>query len=214
MKVVPARVVALACAVLAVVTLTACQSKSGAAAVVDGQRISESDVADLVSANAPNATQSRQFALVYLVKEKLYGAILTRRGGIPSNATLTGYHDEAVSQILSSQLGTGAAADGLISKVLVTRGISTKLTPVIVRSVELEWALFQNLKVVGTGFFAAVAKFKVPVSISPRYGSWDPTRQDLVDPVTPSFLTLSPSAVPSTDATPATSPAPATSSTP
>lgn len=207
MKVVWTRAVAAACAVLVVLSLAACQTKSGAAAVVDGTRISEGDLDRYVGNATTDNVLSKQFALTYLVKEALYERVLTDHGGVPADNVLAGYHDTAIAQILSDQLGTGAAADALISKVLVDRGVSTDLVAVVTRAVELEWATYQRLKVAAAEFLPTVAAFKVPVSISPRYGTWDAASQDLGNPVTPSFLTVAPTASPSQTA-------PATAATP
>lgn len=192
MKLVWTRAVAAVCTVLVVLSLAACQTKSGAAAVVGGQRISEGDLDGYVGNAATEVLLSRQFALTYLVKAALYERVLSEHGGVPADTVLAGYHDTAIAQILSNQLGSGAAADALIAKVLVARGVSADLVPVVERAVELEWATYQRLKVAAAQFLPTVAAFRIPVSISPRYGAWDKASQDLVNPVTPSFLTVAP----------------------
>ena len=206
MRKVHARIVSAACAVVVGLTLSGCQSKGGAAAVVDGRRISESDLADYVDAQAKDATQGRQFALIFLVKEKLYEQVLGPRGGVPAPAALAAYHDDAVTNLLSDQLGTGAAADTAIGQVLADRGLSSAMVPIIVRASELEWAAYQRLKVAPAAFFPAVAALQIPVSVSPRYGSWNPKTQDLGDRVIPSFLTISPTQAPSAVPTAVTTP--------
>ncbi len=56
------KLTAAALAVLAVTGLTACKSKAGVAAVIDGHRISESDLSDYVNRTGPDPTAVQQAA--------------------------------------------------------------------------------------------------------------------------------------------------------
>jgi hypothetical protein len=179
-----------------VLGLAGCQTKVGAAAVVGGDRITEKQVDNYIESTTPNAASARSLVITYLVKGQLYQKFLADRHDNPSNSDLTSLHDTAISSLLSSQLGTGSAADALIDQVLVKAGIKTSYRPILLRATELEAATFTLLHVTSTTtaaeFFGAVAKAKISVSISPRYGSWDPARQDVADAKTPNFLAVKP----------------------
>lgn len=185
-------VVAVSATVLAT-GLSACSTKVGAAGVVDGTRISESDVNDYVVPGGTNPPQAKSFVLTFLVKEKLYESYLSTRGGIPSDAQLASLHDSAVAGVLSSSLGTGAAADAQIDTVLTNAGVKTSFRPTILRSAELETKAFADLGKSAADFFAAVRAADIKVSISPLYGSWNLDQQDVAAATAPNFLVPTPS---------------------
>ncbi len=190
MKVVSTRILLLLTALLAVVGLTGCQTKSGAAAVVDGQRISESSIAKNLVGSGDGTTNARTFVLTYVIKERLFAAYLASTGKVPTDAELAAVHDDAVNQVLSSSLGTGAAADKLIDTVLAKEGIAVGFRSTVVRSAELEELVIKAVyKTSAAQFYGDVNKAGIKVSVSPRYGSWDQSTLTLQDAATPSFLT-------------------------
>jgi hypothetical protein len=198
---------ALLAALLAVVLaggLTACQSHVGAAAIVDGHRISESDVHKYLNPAGPSANavaQARQAGgqllpktdvLNFLVQERLFSLTLQRNGGLPSNAALQADHEKAV-QTLTGQNVTGAQFDTQIAANLLSDGIKLTFLPTLLHVINLEYQL-----VVRTGatqlsdLGRAVSALKVGVQVNPAYGRWDPKNVAVTEGTAevPNFITF------------------------
>lgn len=195
--------VAAAVALAAAATLTACQSNAGAAAVVDGHRISDSQVTDYVQpGTGPTASAQGQrllpktTALSYLVQAEVFRRVLASNGGVPSDADLTAVRGKAAQTLLQVPI-TGADLDKYVTDSVVKSGFDKKFADLLFETIELEQTLIdrtgaQNL----TDLAKATDKVGVPVSVSRRYGTWDPTRLEITDPTgsTPDYLKLGSSA--------------------
>jgi SurA-like protein len=184
---------------LAVAGLAGCRTNVGVAARVDGHRITESDVnaylapggvdkqvvAD-ATAQGSQVPAPRSQVLQVLIQEQLFRKVLKLRGIRPSAADLAKVHDESAAAVLRTEL-RGAALDAALDKRLPAFGIKKSFRPLLLRTQALEY-LF--VKAAGDKAQAELTKADVSVSVSPRYGAWDPKTLQLGnDPVLPSFVT-------------------------
>ncbi|MDQ2838538.1 MAG: hypothetical protein M3Y42_12525 [Actinomycetota bacterium] len=178
-------VLALGC-----LSLVGCDSKAGSAAVVGGTKISESDLASYLPANAPaiptnngqTSTPARIFVLQLLVQNRVFPLLLAAGGKPVTDAEL----DAAKSNILQGQ-----PEQALIDQIAKV-GLKAKFEQVYLRNQELTSFLQKNLTTAKQQQ-AALAGVKGKVSINPRYGSWDDQSVALVDlgkKQLPSVLTL------------------------
>jgi hypothetical protein len=177
---------AVTAAVLAVTGLSACRSKVGAAAVVAGKRISESDVQSYLTSTGPTkaaldrAKQAgqtlvpRSLAANTLVQQKVFEQALARTaGGVPPADALNALHDKAASTLLGTT-EAGAVLDKDIASSLEAEGLQAKFLPLFIRQIELEYALIERVKATTAAELAkAIADQHVNVSVNPRYGAWD-----------------------------------------
>jgi hypothetical protein len=197
-------VAALAGLALAAGGLTACDSKVGQAAIVDGHRISESDLGVYVTPAGPSpsvlAAASAASQHVYpktevvqlLVQQQIFERALAKHGGVPSEGELAKLHDQAASTFLGTQL-TGAQLDRYLAKQQGSYGYSSKYAQLLLRTVELEGALAVKVRARSLAdLTAAVAKLHLTVQVNPRYGKWTPSTLSLGSPDSnvPDFLKL------------------------
>jgi hypothetical protein len=153
---------------LAAVTLSACDSKAGDAAEVDGSRISESTVNSYLTPNAQAVTSSdgsstpaRQFVMTIVTRNLVLERLLEVSGGAPTEKQLA----DAKSAALT-------ISEAELQANIIKSGFTSKFTDQYVQQLELQ-------QIAGTRFTtaadlnAALAKAKLAVSVSPRYGVWD-----------------------------------------
>ncbi len=186
-------------ALLAASGLAACRTKAGAAAVVDGHRISQSDVNKYIDAGyvpaspSPGAQQQqapRVIVLDTLIESRLMSRLLGSLGSVPSDGDLHGLHDEAYSVQLGAQQ-TGADADAALNSALTKAGLKASFTDAFVQNLELKQAVIDKIKAQRQADInAAVAKLGVKVSVSGRYGTWSAEQGSLVDYVPPAGVQL------------------------
>jgi hypothetical protein len=191
---------------LAVAGLAACRTNVGNAATIDGYRISESDVNNYLTPAGPDPSvvakakaagqevaSPRSEVMQFLVQEQVFRSTLASLGPVPTAAQLAALHDEAASVLLQTTL-TGDALDKALKDGLPTSGISAKFAPVYLRVQELEYSLIKSQHLTQlTQLVALVKKAGVKVSVSPRYGTWDPKTLALDGKaVVPSYLTVQP----------------------
>jgi hypothetical protein len=189
---------------LAMGGLTGCDSKVGQAAIVDGHRISESDLGKYVSPQGPVpsvlAAAAKAGQSVYpktevvqiLIQQKLFERTLDKNGGVPSEGELASLHDQAAATFLGTQL-TGAALDSYLKGAQGNYGYAAKYAHALLRTVELEAALAVKIKAQSiTDVAAAVNKLKLKVQVNPRYGKWvaKSLTLDGPDSTIPDFLKL------------------------
>lgn len=207
---------AAALAVLAVAGLASCRSNVGAAAVVDGHRISESDVHKYVTTKGVDAALKAQadqagqvlvpksIALNAIVQSQVYQAVLTRtQGGLPSDADLRAARDVAAQTLSGGQITSGADLEKAVAAQLTKEGLNERLLPIVLRSIDLEYALITRVKATSSADIAkAVAAQHIKVSVNPSFGRWSAPDVSVLPPSgseLPNFLTLqSPPAAPST----------------
>lgn len=163
---------------LGCLTLTGCDSKAGTAAVVNGQKISENDLSSYLTPGAPpipsgngtTSTPARTFVLRLLIQTKVFPLLLVA-GGTPAS---DGVLDASKASILQ-----GSTEQNLTDQITKS-GLKAKFEPVYLRYLELSRYL-QDKLTDPKKQQSALAAVKDAVSISPRYGSWDPIGLSLVD---------------------------------
>jgi hypothetical protein len=172
--------------------LTACESKIGQAAVISGHGIGEGTLNEYVTVQGPNAAAKAQAAqnkvslqpkvdaLSQLIVEQVFSTTLARLNGkIPTAAALAKQHDTVAQSFFQTSL-TGAQFDSALDTLLAGQGYTRAYRPVLVRSLELEFTLIQQVKASTPADLAKViAKERVTVSVASRYGSWDPNNLTL-----------------------------------
>lgn len=188
---------ATALVAVAATALTGCESKVGAAAVVGGQRISESDISPYLTGQAidPALQQQAQAqgagdiapprsqVLQELIKQRIYQQALQHSGGIPSASQLAKLHDEG-AQRLYNLSGSGSQIDTQLRSVVGRYGLNHAFATLLIHNAELGDAVVNRVH--ATSFKQFVHRLRPElrtVSVSPRYGRWRP-----------SSLTLAPSA--------------------
>jgi hypothetical protein len=198
---------ALIVAAAAIVGLSACQSKVGQAAVVNGERISDSELATYATRTGPSASvlaaakqqgtppvEPRVQALTSLIQEQVFLNVLRKSGGVPKDSELAALHDEAVQRLLGGQSTTGDAFDALLGKQVKAYGLTDKFTTLVLRAAELEDTIINRTKATSFAELAAkVNRYPIAVSVSGRYGTWDKKTLSLVtsgNAGLPSFVTF------------------------
>jgi hypothetical protein len=188
------RLLVLPVVALVGVSLAGCDSKPGTAAVINGQKISESDLSKLIPAGGNGTGTARSFVLTYLVREQIFNAALRGRGVEPSDSDLTALHDSAISTVLVGQQVSGAAADDVVDKGIAQRGAKPAFRNSVVRSAELELMLANKLGAKSEAeLLTEINKQKITVSVSRRFGGWDAatlTLKSLSKNDVPAFVTL------------------------
>jgi hypothetical protein len=190
-------------ATLVAAGLAGCRTNVGSAASVGGERITESVVnsyitragaAPSVAAQAAKSGVSpRSQVLQYLIQEQVFEQTLAANGRVPTVGQLAATHDAAASVLLQTSL-TGRALDDAIKKGLPTSGISPKFVAKYLRVQELEYALIKSKRLTQLSeLLALIKKADIPVSVSARYGQWDPKSLSVTTAKsTPSYLELQP----------------------
>ncbi len=164
---------AAAVCALGALCLTGCDSKIGTAAVVSGSKISESDVSRYLDPAADNVSQARDLSLEYQIREQLFTVALRTKHALPSDGDLAKLHDQAVSNLLGQQL-SGDQADQALRSTMKQNGLKDDFADKLVRAFELELTYARATNAQQESQVAAdLAKQKIPVSVNPRYGSWD-----------------------------------------
>ena len=162
-------------AVLPVLTLgclglTACDSKAGTAAVVNGHRITEKELSRYVPANAQpiptgdgsTSTPAKNFVLQYLIRNEVFPLLLATTGTTVTEAQLQAGKAEALGGVTEAEL----------TKQITQAGLSARFEPVLLRNRELLNIVRAKLTT-DKQVTEALAKIKDKVSVSPRYGGWD-----------------------------------------
>jgi hypothetical protein len=155
---------------LAGIGLTACDSKAGSAAVVNGSRISETSLNQYITPNAKpitgsdgSSTPARQFVLGALVRNEVFSRMLAvTPGGQPSKAEL----DKAKATVLS-----GTTEQSLTQNVTQS-GLDATFTQQYLRELE-QLTILQGRVTTQAQLTDTINKAKLDVSVSPRYGSWN-----------------------------------------
>lgn len=167
---------AAAAVTLALTGLAGCKTNVGTAAVIDGHRVTESDVNRYLTANSQPVTQQdpatggtvqispRSFVVSELINEQLGFKILQ---AIPSVSDLTPTQ-------LESQLQNDLAGKTVtqVAEQLGLHGYTTAFYHIILRIQEISGVL-RNAQANGVDVSAVFGKIVFPVSVSPRYGRWN-----------------------------------------
>jgi hypothetical protein len=195
---------AFAVAVVAVAGLAGCRTNVGTAAMVNGQRITESDVNDLVThagvdpkLAAQAAAQQQQIqppksqVLTFLIQEKVFEDTLDAEKVKHPEGALNAVHDAAASEFFQTNV-SGTDFEATLKQRLPQFGITADFVSTLLRVAELRYLLHvHNPK--APSLMAIINRAKVSVTVSPRYGVWQPSQLSLspAAPV-PGYLSLQP----------------------
>jgi hypothetical protein len=183
---------------LAVVTmgaLSACQTKIGQAAAVEGATLSDSDLSSyLKPGTGPYTDQSNQrvvpklLVLTTWIRTELLNAAIAEHGGAATTPELNG-----ARAAIEATNGTEQQAEQSYTKYGYETKFGDLLFDETVRLVVLVerlakgasatqalQALQQNSQV-NQAIGGAIAKFTKKVELSPRYGTWDPAKVKVSD---------------------------------
>ena len=204
----------LAAATLCAGGLAGCRTNVGSAASVGAVRISETEVNRFVTMKGADASLSAQArkqgqdvapksqVLTYLIQEQLFRKALTANGGVPSKGTLARSQNAAVALLFQTQL-TGKALTKALAQGLTRSGIRSSFAQRYLTVETLEYTLIKRKQLTELPQLAALLrKVGTRVSVSPRYGKWQPTQLQ-VDPGAgkPAYLKLQPTPGVSSSAT-------------
>jgi hypothetical protein len=163
----------VAAAAVAAAVLAGCDSKVGAAASVGSQTIRESQIAPYLTDRAkPIPTQGggtvvpRSYVLQDFVLESLLTSALAAHGGVPSTAQIAR---------AATQLKQGRSTAEIVAGY--TRyGFTAKMAAFDYRVHALESLLGSRTRAQNIQALARTVNAQhVPVSVSRRFGSWDPS---------------------------------------
>jgi hypothetical protein len=170
-------------AALAVLGLAGCDSNVGTAAVVGGRHISDSDVSQYLTPQAkPFSIQSgsggsstivpRSYVLGVLIRDEvLTRTLAATKGGMPSQSELTS---------TEQQLTQGASEQDQ-QKQYTQYGFTPAFAAIDLRDTTLEAILARRVGATNDAgpLLKAVKKQHVTISVSGRYGTWDPNTLSL-----------------------------------
>jgi len=186
--------IAAALAVATALLLSACSSSNvGIAAKYDGQRLTETQLGNYVTPHAQGVSLSqtggptppKDFALFILIRERLYADLLrSTKGGMPQAGR--------VAALVDNYVGNGTPQQAVTS--LGVKGYSPSFATQVLRYRALGQLLDQRVQS-GVDVNAALKTLNFPVTINPRFGTWDRKQLTLKTGSTdgvPGFLTLQP----------------------
>jgi hypothetical protein len=173
-------IAALAALALAGLGLTGCDSKAGTVAVVNGSRISESQLSGYLAPNAQPITATtsdgstisvpaRVFVLQYLIRNQVF-PLLLERTGTPVNE----------NQLSADRAAAIGGDEANLQKQIAAVGLKPKFEEVLLRDRELADLVGKKLTT-QQQITDAVAKIKDVVTVNPRFGSWDQASLSIVD---------------------------------
>jgi hypothetical protein len=170
----------------AVVALSACKSKIGAAAIVDGHTITETRISGLVSPTSKPFTPSgstseivpKAFALQTLIRTEIFTEQLDS----------IGVHPTAAQELAAANTVLQGSSEADQNKALVGYGFAPSFGAIYTR----QEALLQIVEDHNSSDAAAAKAQKFfeafPVNINPRYGKWTATGLTLDTAGPPDFL--------------------------
>jgi hypothetical protein len=185
--------IGVAAVLLACTGLTACETNAGQAATIDSHRVSHTDVNRyFTEAAKPVQEQSssgqarevppRSYVLEVLINERLYQKFLDLLG---SDLTSDDIDQQVQTALQGTTLKAAAESAGL-------KGYTTQFHAVWARTRIMQNDITTAANA-GADVQGALKKLKFPVSVNPRYGSWDGERYALAVDNTagvPDFVTL------------------------
>jgi hypothetical protein len=170
----------------AVVALSACKSKIGAAAIVDGHTITETRISGLVSPTSKPFTPSgstseivpKAFALQTLIRTEIFTEQLDS----------IGVHPTAAQELAAANTVLQGSSEADQNKALVGYGFAPSFGAIYTR----QEALLQIVEDHNSSDAAAAKAQKFftsfPVNINPRYGKWTASGLTLDTAGPPDFL--------------------------
>jgi hypothetical protein len=170
---------------LALSALTACQTKVGQAAQVDGTSLSDSALSDFVLPGAAPYTDGsgarvvpKINALTNWVRNELVGATIAKHGGVATTQELNNARAVIVGSGLPDQIKKANGGHGYSNSFFSLLTDQYVLLVVLIQRLAKKGTATQAFKVLQSGqanqaFVNAIDATHTPVHISPRYGTWD-----------------------------------------
>jgi hypothetical protein len=166
---------AAAAAVLAVTGLAGCRNNIGTAAVIDGHRVTESDVNQYLTPDAQPIAEKqsdgstvqvapRSFVVAQLIEGQLAFKVM---GAIPSVSNVT---ESQLDARLQNDLAGKTVTQ--VAESLGLHGFTESFYKIVLRTQEISIVLRGEASK-GVDVRSAFDKIKFPVSVSPRYGRWN-----------------------------------------
>jgi len=187
--------------VLAVTGLSACTTKVGLAATINGKRVTDSD---LVSYLTPNAKVSekdasgtaitrpvRSFVLNILIEDRLFALIASR---LPK----PGLSEKQIQADIAKQVA-GTSKKELAAQVAGITGFKSKFYDLFAHAYILNEIFGQINQQAPAILNEALKGLKFPVTVSAAYGTWDPKTYQLKSGPTdgyPAYMKFPASATP------------------
>jgi hypothetical protein len=174
----------LAAAALAITTLAACQTKIGVAAVVNGARLSDSDVSTYVTKKAVpfsggggTTITPKSFAVETWIDTVLFEQAIRKHGGAITTAERTEY----------GGLATSGTSPDQLTKAYTSRGFTVAMRDLRVRTqadflllihrlhpkLDDSQVLQDSQGAEGNEAAVEIGKLANDVFVSGRYGTWD-----------------------------------------
>jgi hypothetical protein len=164
---------AAAAAVLALAGLAGCRTNIGTAAVIDGHKVTESDVSHYLTPNAQPVSEQdqtgtsqqispRSFVVSQLINERLGFAILQ---AVPAVSNVT---PAQIDSQLQSDLAGKTPRE--VAESLGLHGYTDDFYQIVLRVQEISGVLRQQDS---TAVQKAISTIHFPVTVAPRFGRWD-----------------------------------------
>lgn len=188
----PRKLIVAAVLLLCAVSASACQSKAGQAAIVDGQRISDSTVAGYVEPGAKPFQAQDGSTLVpkVVVAQTLIRNVLFQKAVAANGGPATAQEIDAGTKAYLS----GHTTDELYTQVLKPAGLKQSFaTPYLGGQVLLQILIKRLNLTQASDLNATLKKLNADVQVSPRYGAWDAANFALLSTAgsgVPPFVTL------------------------
>lgn len=185
--------------------LTACQTKVGQAAAVNGQTLSDSALTGYVQPGAsPYVDQSntqvvpKLNALTNWIRNRLIEATIAQHGGPVTTQELNNAQSVVVQSGLPAQIKQANRSHGYTSKFYDLLTEQYTLLVVLIERLAKTGNAGQAFNILQSGrantaFVNAINSAHVPIDLSKRYGTWDPNGLHLsTDPAagSPDFVTF------------------------
>jgi hypothetical protein len=180
-----------AVAVLMVLGLSSCNTKVGQAAVVQGHRLSDSDLEGYLKPTAKAYTDSNNatvipklYVLENWIDDELFERTVESRGGRVTAAELTKTRGLVLGSGSLSDVSTYYGKLGYTNRFVSLFLHEQQMIVLLVKRLAPNVAEAQIIPALQSGrltasLLAAVRSAKLKVSVSPRYGSWNASRLSL-----------------------------------
>lgn len=171
---------------LALSALTACQTKVGQAAQVNGVSLSDSALSDFVQPGAAPYTDQQSGgqvvpklnALTNWIRNELIEATITAHGGEATTQELNNSRSVIAQAGLRDQVAKANAGKGYSDSFFTLLSDQYALLVVLIQRLAKKGTAGQAFNLLESGranqaFVAAIKATPATVEISPRYGTWD-----------------------------------------
>lgn len=190
-------------AAAAITVLAGCQTKVGVAAIVNGARLTDSDVSKYVTKQAiPFSTSTgtinpKPFAVETWIDTMLFEQAIKNRGGAITTAERTEYEGLVLSGTTPEQLTKAYTGKGFTTAMRDLRVRTQVAFLILIHRLHPDLDSTQVLQgaqsSLGNDAAGEISKLAKHVTVSGRYGTWDAKKLSLdssADAGLPSFVTF------------------------